>query len=226
MPRATPDPKFPNTVWDGLTSTTPDVSIEKPPDTEMGNRLRAEIRALEATMLLYIDLLDQILDYGPANSVLGVIDDGTDVEYKELIEGTGIVITHAAGRITISGSEDAAGVAVEGIAGETLAIGDLLYVQSNGKAYKAQANAVATSMVIGMCDRVAILDDEISILQIGSVINVGWSLTVGTLYYLSPGIAGAITETPPTMSGYYVIPVGVATSATKLAISLKVSVLL
>lgn len=222
MPKATPEGIFPNGIWDGRTSTTPDVSTEKNPDIELANRYRAEIRAIEETLAGYLGLLDKILEYGPSNSVLGVVDDGTDLEYKVLTGGTGITVSHGANEITISTQADQIGFA--GVSGADLLLGDAVYVSSDSKAYPAKADTPSTSVVIGFCDREAAVDEPVVILPLGNLTNPAWSLTVGDKYYLSPSVSGEITNSPPATVGFNVVPIGVAHSSTQLAIDLKVSV--
>lgn len=219
---ATPRPKFPDETWDGTTKATPDVSTRKTPDVLFGERYRAEIRSLEEVLLQYLDALDKLIAYGPGDSILGIKADGTELEYKVLIEGSGVVITHTPSGITISANTG--GASFSGMAGEALSLGDVLYIGADGKAYKAQADADATSEAVGVSDRDAVLDDPILILPIGDVTNPGWSLTAGDLYYLSPTVAGGITSTPPSTTGQLIVPCGVATSTTSLAVDFRTRV--
>ena len=222
MGNATPQPRFPDEIWDGTTPSTPDVQYDKTPDIEFGARYRAEIMALEQLLIQYIDVLETIKNYGVGNSLLGVKSDGTELEYKILIEGSGIVITHSPAGITIAANTG--GASFSGTAGEALSLGDILYLGVDGKSYKAQADADATSEAVGVCDRNAVLDESILILPIGDVTNGGWSLTTGDLYYLSPTIAGGITNTAPTTTGQLIVPCGVATSTTSLAVDFRTRV--
>jgi len=217
MGSATPYGRFPIEIWDGTTSTTPDVLTDKAPDTELAARYRAEIRALETVLISYLGALEKLNAYGAGDSVFGVKADGTELEYKILIDGPGIVVTHTPAGITFS-------TGLRGVAGEALAVGDVLYLKADGKVYKAKADADATSMATGISDRVAVLDDAILILSFGAVTNSSWTLTVGDVYYLDPAVAGGITKTIPTTAGQSVVPCGVAVSTTSMAINFRTRV--
>jgi hypothetical protein len=98
-----PEPKFDgDTIWDGTTPTRPNTDIFKRADGEIGGRHSSEIIALEETVKDVLDAVDLLLNPGAANSILGVKNDQSDLEYKVLTEGTGIDIVHATETITIS----------------------------------------------------------------------------------------------------------------------------
>jgi hypothetical protein len=195
--------------------------VFKGADAEIGNRHSAEIIALEEDLVDLKEELDILRNPGDANSLLGVKDDQSGLEYKALIGGVGIVITHGVESITFTATGGGGSVAILATAGEALALGDVVYIStSDGKAYKARSDAVATSEVLGCCDRAAVLDDPIGISPVGPVTNPGWSLTAGTRYFLSPTTAGAITSTAPTTPGQMVVPLGVASDTTILAVNI------
>jgi hypothetical protein len=102
MAKSVPDPIFPGDIWDGTTDKYPNINTDKTPDTEFGARYRAEIRSLEQVLDAYSDVLDTINAYGAANTILGVKGDGTELEYKTLVAGTGIDIVHSGVNTTIS----------------------------------------------------------------------------------------------------------------------------
>jgi len=195
--------------------------VFKGADAEIGNRHSAEIIALEKDLVDLKEELDILRNPGDANSLLGVKDDQSGLEYKVLIAGSGITITHGAESITLTATGGGGAVAILATAGEALAVGDAVYIStSDGKTYKSLADASATSEVLGFCDRVAVLDDPIGIAPIGPVTNPGWSLTPGTRYYLSPTVAGAITSTAPTTGGQYIAPLGTSSDVTILAVNI------
>lgn len=104
-----PPPKFEDgEVWDGTTPhSRPSTNVYKGPDGEIGNRHSAEILALEDLLNGVIEELGILENPGAANSLLGVLNDQSGLEYKTLIEGAGITLTHAAGSITITDNHDA-----------------------------------------------------------------------------------------------------------------------
>ncbi len=220
-----PPPKFDGEgeKWDGTTPRArPNTDVFKAADGEIAGRHSAEVIALEEILEGVIETIDPLENPGAANSLLGVKDDQSGLEYKVLVEGTGITISHAAGSITISASS--VGVAMPTTAGENMELGDIVYFQGDNKAYKAKADADATTVVAGLCDRVVSADDAMNVIPIGAITNVAWGLTAGTAYYLSPTVAGAITSIAPTTVGHHVIPVGVGTAPTILAINVLTKV--
>ncbi len=102
MSRSNIPGKFPQEIWDGLTPTTPDYNTEAAPDIDFGARYRAEIRALETTLASYQTILNYIQALGVGNSILGVRADGNLLEWKSLIAGAGILLTHAVGAINVA----------------------------------------------------------------------------------------------------------------------------
>jgi len=102
MAKSVPDPIFPDNIWDGTTEKYPDITTDKTPDVEFAARYRAEIRSLEKVLDAYSSVLDVIANYGAGNTLLGVQNDGTALEYKALSAGNGILITHGSGTITIA----------------------------------------------------------------------------------------------------------------------------
>lgn len=117
---ALPGPEFGDgTQWDGTSKARPDLGVYKAPDGDLGNRHSSEILALEELLKDAYATLDILANPGAANSVLGVLNDQSALEYKELVEGTGVTITHATGNITIASS---GGLPALGTANELLGV--------------------------------------------------------------------------------------------------------
>lgn len=91
-------------------------------------------------------------------------------------------------------------------------VGDVVYINGSGVYVKAQANADATSEVVGIVS--AVTDVNTFTLQFGGLVTGLSGLTVGAAYYLSPSSAGAITATKPTTVGQVVKPLLVARTTT------------
>jgi len=219
-----PTPEFGDgTQWDGTTlHSRPTVDVYKGPDGEIGNRHTAEILALEEALKNVLTTLEVLKSPGAANSILGVLDDQSDLEYKVLVEGNGITIAYAAGQITISAA--AGGVAFGREAGENISVGDFVYMFLDGKVYKSLADAAFSATVIGCCYEAANVGEIAGIKPIGEVTKIGWGLTLGGVYYLSDIVAGGITLIPPTTLGHFVSPIGVAMNTNKLAVGIGLRV--
>lgn len=127
---------------------------------------------------------------------------------------------------TVSGSdnnlEDAptsdhtvSGLTSDMTVGESVVFGDLLYMKSDGKLWKADANAAATMPGMYMAAATIAANNAGSVLLQGFARDDTWAWTVGGLVYAS-GTLGAMTQTAPSASGDQVQVVGVATHADRL----------
>jgi len=213
-----PSPKFEDGVaWDGTTPRSrPSVDIFIAPDGEIGNRLTVEIIALEELLKDVVTTIKLLENPNEANSLLGVKSDQSGFEYKTLVEGAGVTLTHNDETIVFSITGE-----ISGIAGENLTIGDILYISTDGKAYKAQADSEITSKVVGCSNRTANIDESISIISFGIIANPSWTLINNAAYYLSPDIAGILVSTPPSLIGQYLVLIGIAINSTQLAVNLQ-----
>jgi len=86
--------------------------------------------------------------------------------------------------------------------GETVAnaYGLVFYQAADGKLYRAQANAETTvAGVLYLCADAATVEDTVgNALAQGRAEKTGWSWTIGNLVYVSPTVAGGLTQTVPT----------------------------
>ncbi len=94
-------------------------------------------------------------------------------------------------------------------AGENLVFGDAVYMKSDGKAWKSDADGAATMPIFGIA--VATINAEAAgeILTQGWIRDDSWSLTAGGIVYASV-TAGAISTTAPVGSGDQVQVIGIA----------------
>ena len=102
------------------------------------------------------------------------------------------------------------GTIITGTAGEALAIGNTVYLDSNGKYYKTDANSETTMFCVGISTEAISLDAAGEILLEGYLRDDSWSgWTVGSEspLYVS-GTAGDMTQTPPNISGDQVQIIG------------------
>ena len=114
---------------------------------------------------------------------------------------------------TIAADHSANGIVISSVAGENLAFGDLCYRKSDGKYWKADANAASTMPGAVMALETISAAASGSFLKIGFARDDSWSWTVGGLIYASTD-AGGLTQTAPSGSGDQVQVVGYAYSAT------------
>jgi hypothetical protein len=103
--------------------------------------------------------------------------------------------------------------------GETVAtaFGLVFYQKSDGKLYRALANAAATvaGKLFVCLDAATVKDRPGNVLAQGLVEKTGWSWTVGGLVYVSPTWPGGLTQTVPTGT-QKIRPVGFATKSDQI----------
>lgn len=104
------------------------------------------------------------------------------------------------------------GTVISATAGENLAYGDIVYIKSDGKLWKGDADAslfpvqyMATATILANASGVFLKD--------GYARNDAWTWTIGGAIYLS-ATAGGMTQTAPSSSGAGIQIVGYAHSAT------------
>ena len=114
----------------------------------------------------------------------------------------------------VSPEHTSTAVAETQTAGEIVAFGDVCYLKSDGKLWKAKADAEATSGPV----RLMMAGNSIAANASGTFYDhcyaITGSWTTGAALYLSAATAGAITATPPSTAGQVVRVVGYANSAT------------
>lgn len=103
-------------------------------------------------------------------------------------------------------------------AGENLAIGDVCYRKSDGKWWKADADAAASMPALAMATDTISADATGVFLLNGFIRDDTWNWTVGGLIYAGSGAtsshtAGAINQAAPNGSGDQVQVIGIAYSA-------------
>lgn len=100
--------------------------------------------------------------------------------------------------------------------GESVAFPNLLYLKSDGKWWKTDANAAATMPGLRMALESKSADQTCSMLVSGRVQDNDWNWTVGGLIYASASATGGLVQTAPSGSTDIVQVVGVAYHADKM----------
>ena len=124
--------------------------------------------------------------------------------------GDSITLTAAPGS-----DHSATGIKVSLTAGETLVIGDVVYMKSDGKVWKADADASGLYPAVAICLAGASANASVEVLLKGIMRDDTWAWSVGWVIYLST-TAGGLTQTAPTGSGHVVQVIGVATHADRM----------
>lgn len=104
------------------------------------------------------------------------------------------------------------GVFSEGTVGENVSIGDLLYRKSDGKYYKADADAATTMPAVALAMEDIAAAGSGNLLRLGFFRDDSWSFTVGGLLYVHTE-PGPPTQTAPFGTGDQVQVVGYAVTA-------------
>lgn len=98
---------------------------------------------------------------------------------------------------------------------ESVALGDVVRIAGDNIAAKAIGHGTdAEALAIGLVSAANEVQTS------GPLVNEAWSLTPGTVYYLSPDVPGAITATFPNTIGDRVIIIGTAITPVKLNIDI------
>jgi hypothetical protein len=104
-----------------------------------------------------------------------------------------------------------------GTAGEALSRGDVVYIASDDKYYKAKADSYTTMPVVAMASTdMAVGSVDIFVDITAYVGNNSWNWTKGGILYVSASTAGAMTQTAPAVSTNLVQIVGYATFQTTI----------
>jgi len=98
----------------------------------------------------------------------------------------------------------------------TEVVGDTVYIQSAGQVRQAQADALATSRVVGVISSKT-SDTACVVASTGTVTIAG--LTAGKVHYLSEDTPGAVSDSEPP-AGNYAVMVGTASAASALVVEI------
>lgn len=106
------------------------------------------------------------------------------------------------------------GITIALTAGESVAFGDPVYVKSDGKVWKADADTATTFPAVGLATATAAANASVVVLLHGVARNDAWAWTVGGIVYLST--TSGLTQTQPSATDNAIQVIGVATAATRL----------
>jgi hypothetical protein len=105
------------------------------------------------------------------------------------------------------------------------ALGDIVYISAADTVKKAKADAGATKDAFAVAMG-AISNGASGSYQTSGVIAGLSGLTAGAVYYLSAATSGAMTTTPPSSAGQYVVRLGIAISTTEFELDIERPILL
>lgn len=102
-------------------------------------------------------------------------------------------------------------------AGEVLTYGTAVYLKSDGKVWKADADASTTAPPIGVTYRYVAANGSVTVVHSGYYRRNSWNWTVGGWIYLDT-TDGALTQTKPTGNADQVYIIGIAHDADTILI--------
>ena len=166
--------------------------------------------------------IDASTDFTIGDTVVtdGVITDSTGLSIAANVSlaDDKVITLGEAGKIDFGDEEPAdnaaTGIVFSFIAGTTLAIGDVVYMHTDGEVAKADADAVTSMPAIGICVGAGTDGNAVDVLVQGIMHDTSAfdTFTVGADIFVST-TAGAVTATAPSGSGDTVQKVGVALHA-------------
>lgn len=111
----------------------------------------------------------------------------------------------------------ASGITASMTVGEAVVFGDILYLGSTGKLYKAKADVIAKASALFMCTDATIAADAAgTVLIIGFVRLDAWTWTPGGLLYLDASNYGYAVQTAPSSTDQVIQILGQATHADRM----------
>jgi hypothetical protein len=109
------------------------------------------------------------------------------------------------------------GIIVNMTSGEALAQSDFVYVKSDEKVYKADANSITTMPAVGMAKNAVASGGTVDILLYGIARDDSWSWTPGQIAYGS-STAGGASQTPPGAANDIIQAFGIAYGSSELMV--------
>lgn len=123
----------------------------------------------------------------------------------------------AANVVRVSGEQ------VSGVAGATITAGQPVYLDSTTSTYLlSDANASGKDAVSGIALNGAAAGQPLVVAKSGSVLTIGATVVVGTIYVLS-ATAGGICPASDLATGHKTTVLGVATTAARLQLNIFAS---
>jgi len=119
-------------------------------------------------------------------------------------DNTGILIPN-----TLTADTKYSGTTMTGTAGENVAFGNVCYMKSDGKLWKADANGTGTYPAKVIALGTISADASGTFLVLGKVRNDAWNWTIGGNIYLST-TAGDMTQTAPSATDEVIQVLGTA----------------
>jgi hypothetical protein len=153
-----------------------------------------------------------------------------------------VIVDGLVRQIATGDTLDAAVTAIDVVSRQNANVGAIVictpvYASANGSVDKAQADAAATSKVMGLMRDTSVAAGDSGYIQTDGIVSATtgqWDAVAGTTgglvantsYWLDPTTAGKITATAPTTAAQYVVHIGVALSTTELLLDVHAAILL
>lgn len=223
---ATADATATNVAKIAVVAGTPAASPTAPTDFAIGSAIGASnpfIRLANVTVasgaseILDADISDQrptveVNQDFNMDDIIGAYDYDSIIQtFIESYVFDSIIIRY----LTVDGTKNYSGVKQSFTAGENFVLGEVGYIKSDGKIWKADADAEATMPGAVIATGTINANNTGTYLLIGTIKNASWSLTIGGKVYTSTA-AGAITQTPPSGTDDCRQLIGIATASDRI----------
>jgi hypothetical protein len=182
------------------------------PDTDADALKLDALKDLYVTAGSVLIAATEYLNFGTTQGTTGygIRDNSNVIEFKDS-GGAWRAIRHMDS--TPDADHQVDGLTFTGTAGENLTFGDCCYFKSDGKYWKADADAAATAPVVAMATATINADATGTFLAFGFARDDTWDWTVGDLLYLDEATAGGMDDDQPTGNTDIVQVLGYAYSA-------------
>lgn len=135
-----------------------------------------------------------------------------------------IGVTGATGATGVSAIDDlttnltASGIKESIVVGESVSFGNVLYLKSDGKWWKSDANSLTTMPATRMALETKSADQSCESLVVGNARNDAWSWSIGgsSGFLYTSASSGVITQTATSTSGSQLQVLGIATASNKV----------
>lgn len=218
------------TLIDRMLSHQSGVMLNNP---SLGEVNKAELGAVSQLDIVQVVHLNRVINLSAADVIaftqgagsgLWNLDANSSVTFADSANRQTIRSLSATHTLSISQGADASGgqwggggaEPVHAIFDSDAQKGDLVYVSGNGHVDLAVGTGFPQSHAIGVAAQDVTAGQSGDVITGGPFTSENWSLTPGTVYFLSATTPGALTATAPNSIGNHVIILGAATTDAQL----------
>ena len=140
------------------------------------------------------------------------------VDNSDIGDGKFLTYDASSGKLVYKTAPTGGNTVRKDIVGEKISVGDVLYMKSDSKWWKADANQVTTMPGAALAMQTVKANKKCEMLMIGFFENPSWSYAVGSLLYVST-TPGPPTQAMPAGTGEQVQVIGYVLTPTMICFS-------